>query len=66
MQNLYYLIALLCFGGCAAHYVLAPDGEYDYRVPVGRGNAQAGFETLFISTVKVCVDAPICQCVLHT
>ncbi len=55
MQNLYRLItiALLCFGGCAAQYVLAPDGEYDYRVPVGRGDAQAGFETLFISTVKV-------------
>ncbi len=53
MQNLYYLIALLCFGGCAAQYVLAPDGEYDYRVPVGRGDAQAGFETLFASTVKV-------------
>ena len=55
MQNLCYLItiALLCFGGCAAQYVLAPDGEYDYRVPVGRGDARAGFETLFVSTVKV-------------
>ena len=53
MQNLYYLIAILCFGGCAAQYVLAPDGEYDYRVPVGRGDAQAGFKTLFTSTVKV-------------
>lgn len=53
MQNLYYLIALLCFGGCAAQYVLAPDGEYDYRVPVGRGDARTGFETLFASTVKV-------------
>ncbi len=55
MQNLYRLIAiaLLCSGGCAAQYVLAPDGEYDYRVPVGRGDARAGFETLFASTVKV-------------
>ena len=55
MQNLYWLItaALLCFGGCAVQYVLAPDGEYDYRVPVGRGDARAGFETLFVSTVKV-------------
>ncbi len=44
---------LLCFVGCAAHYVLAPDGEYDYRVPVGRDNARTGFETLFASTVKV-------------
>ena len=46
-------MALICFVGCAAQYVLAPDSEYDYRVPVGRGNAQSGFETLFVSTVKV-------------
>jgi len=49
-------VILACFlglCGCAARYVLAPDGEYDYRVPVGRGEAQAGFETLLVSTVKV-------------
>ena len=44
---------LLWLCGCTVHYVLAPDGEYDFRVPVARGDAQAGFETLLVSAVKV-------------
>ena len=47
------VIAFTWACGCAAHYVLPSDGEYDFRVPVGRGKAQKGFETLFASTVKV-------------
>jgi hypothetical protein len=44
---------LLCLCGCTVHYVLSPDGEYDFRVPVARGDAQEGFESLLVSTVKV-------------
>ena len=54
MQKVWFFTLMpMALMGCAAQYVLAPDGEYDYRVPVGRGNAQSGFETLFVSTVKV-------------
>ena len=58
MQKLWklkWVIPVIFLGlcGCAAQYVLAPDGEYDFRVPVGKGDSQAGFNRLFVSTVKV-------------
>ena len=39
--------------GCRPQYVIPPDGEYDYRVPVASGEAGKAFEKLLTYTVKV-------------